>query len=35
MQYIRGILEVYLSSVIADTVYSEYTGSILLYQNVL
>ena len=31
MQYIRGILEVYLSSVIADTVYSEYTGSILLY----
>ena len=33
MQYKRGILEVYLSSVIADTVYSEYTRSILLYQN--
>ena len=34
MQYIRGILEVYLSSVIADTLYSEYIGSIL-YQNFL
>ena len=35
MQYIRGILEVYLSSVITDTVYSEYTRSILLYQTFL
>ena len=35
MQYISGILEVYLSSVIPDTIYSEYTGSLLLYQNFL